>query len=113
LSLSLLTYTAIFGTASLVLRRSLVLGVAYIVVFEGILANIGFAVRRLTVLYYVRTLSVRWLDLSEGDWSINLDSDPSAVECLIVLAATAACLALLGSWIFSVREFRVKTPEGS
>jgi ABC-2 type transport system permease protein len=113
LALSLFTYTAMFGTLSLVLRRSLVLGVAYIVIFEGVLANIGFAVRRLTVLYYVRTLSVLWLDLPGGEWSIDPATGPGAVECLSWLAGAAIFLALLGSVIFSAREFRVKTPESS
>ena len=38
-------YIAIFGGLSLLVRRSLVLGVGYIVVFEGVLANIDFVIR--------------------------------------------------------------------
>lgn len=113
LALSQLTYTAMFGTLSLLLRRSLVLGVVYIVLFEGVLANIGFAVRRLTVLFYVRVLSIRWLGLSGDDWSISLDEAPGAVECLVCLAGAAAAMAIVGAVVFSVREFRVKTPEGN
>jgi ABC-2 type transport system permease protein len=113
LSLSLVTYTAMFGTLSLLLRKSLVLGVAYIVVFEGVLANIDFAVRHLTVMYYVRTLSIRWLDLSGTDWSIDPGTAPGVAECLVCLLGAAAVLALLGACVFSVREFRVKTPDGS
>jgi len=113
LSLSLLTYTSMFGVLSLAIRRSLVLGVAYIVVFEGLLANIDFAVRQLTVMYYVRTLSIRWLDVPGGDWSIDPSRAPGVAECLIALAGAAAIFAALGAWIFGIREFRVKTPEGS
>jgi ABC-2 type transport system permease protein len=113
LSLSLLAYIAIFGGLSLLIRRSLVLGVGYIVVFEGVLANIDFVVRHLTVMYYVRTLSVRWLDLPGADWSIDPATAPSAMTCLLTLFGIGAVLALLGSWLFSIREFRVKTPDGN
>jgi ABC-2 type transport system permease protein len=113
LSLSLLSYTSLFGLLSLAIRRSLVLGVAYILVFEGVLANIDFAVRGLTVMYYVRTLSIRWLGLDGRDWSIDPARAPGAGECLTTLVATALVFSLLGGWLFSSREFRVKTPEGS
>jgi ABC-2 type transport system permease protein len=113
LSLSLLDYIAIFGLLSLVVRRSLVLGIAYTVIFEGVLANIDFVIRHATVMYYLRTLSVRLLDLLGADWSIDLSSAPSTATCVLTMLATSLALALLGGWIFSVREFRVKTPEGS
>ena len=44
----------------LVMRRSLVIGVAYIVIFEGILAAFNTLARKLTVMYYFRVLVVRW-----------------------------------------------------
>jgi ABC-2 type transport system permease protein len=113
LSLSLLDYVALFGGLSLLVRRSLVMGVAYVVVFEGVLANIDFVVRHLTVMYYVRTLSIRWLGLPGADWSIDPARAPSVATCLLTLLGIGAVPALLGSWLFSVREFRVKTPEGS
>jgi ABC-2 type transport system permease protein len=113
LSLSLFTYTALFGALSLLTRRSLVLGVAYIVVFEGVVANIDFMIRHVTVMYYVRNLCVHWLGLREIDWSINPATAPSVTTCLLTLLGTGLVLALFGAWLFSVREFRVKTPEGS
>jgi ABC-2 type transport system permease protein len=113
LTLGLLAYVSVFGGLSLVVRRSLVVGVLYIGVLEGVVANIDFVVRHLTVMYYFRTLSVRWLDLSGADWSIDPSTAPSAATCLFTLFGIGGVLAVLGSWVFSVREFRVKTPEGS
>jgi len=118
--LSTVGYCALFGCISLFTRHSLVAGVAYVVIFEGVLANIDFAVRRLTFMYYFRALARRWVPLDwavitrGGDpWSINLAEAPTAAGCvwtvlLVSLAATA--LAML---TFASREFRVKTPEGS
>src|SRR5262249_20449553 len=45
LGLSLAAYVAIFGGLSLWVRRTLVVGAVYIVVFEGVIANIDFVVR--------------------------------------------------------------------
>jgi ABC-2 type transport system permease protein len=113
LALCLSAYVAVFGGLSLWARRTLVIGAIYIVVFEGVLANIDFVVRSATVMYYVRVLSVRWLDLPGSDWSIDLVTAPTAATCVITLLSATAILAILGAWSFSIREFRVKTPEGS
>jgi len=113
LSSSLFAYVAIFGALSLMVRRALVVGVGYIVVFEGALANIDFVMRRGTVMYYLRVLSVRWLDLAGTDWSIDPATAPSAITCLLTQIGIGVGCALLGSCVFSLREFRVKTPEGS
>jgi ABC-2 type transport system permease protein len=113
LALCLAAYVTIFGFLSLWVRRTLVIGTLYIVVCEGVLANIDFVFRNATVMYHVRVLSVRWLSLPGADWSIDVASAPSASTCLIALLATSATVAVLGAWIFSAREFRVKTPEAS
>ena len=82
-------------------------------VFEGALANIDFVMRTRTVMYYLRVLSVRWLDLAGADWSIDPATAPAATTCLLTLAGHRRGCALLGACVFSMREFRVKTPEGS
>jgi ABC-2 type transport system permease protein len=113
LALCLSAYVAIFGGLSLWVRRTLVIGAIYIVVFEGVLANIDFVVRSGTVMYYIRVLSVRWLELPGADWSIDLATAPTVSTCLMTLLSATAIIAVLGAWSFSTREFRVKTPEGS
>jgi ABC-2 type transport system permease protein len=113
LALSLSAYLSIFGGLSLWVRRTLVIGAIYIVVFEEVFANIDFVVREATVMYYIRVLAVRWLDMPGSDWSIDLATAPSAATCLIVLLSISAVFTLLGALTFGLREFRVKTPEGS
>jgi hypothetical protein len=83
------------------------------VIFEQATANFDFVVRHLTVLFYMRTLSVRWLHVPGANWSIDPATAPSAMECLVCLGTAALVLTALGAVIFSVREFRLKTPEGS
>jgi ABC-2 type transport system permease protein len=112
-ALALVSYCAVFGCMSLFARRSLVVGVAYIIVFEGVLANIDFAVRRLTVMYYFRVLAERWLDLRNPEWSLDLAQAPDLGACVQILAAASVLLTAVAALAFTMREFRLKTPEGS
>ncbi len=112
-ALSLLVYISLFGGLSLIFRWVLPMGVAYIVVFEGFCANIDFAVRRVTVLWYVRILAERWFGLHVTLWGINLEEAPSGIEALVTLATAALVMALAAAWLFGRRELRVKTPDGS
>ena len=111
-SLSLLVYVALFGGLGLVVRWVLPLGVGYIVVFEGVFANIDFMVRRFTVLWYVRILAERWLDLHIDSWSIDLAEAPGGIEALATLLTAALVLSVAFAWLFGRQEIHVKTPEG-
>lgn len=112
-------YCALFGFVGLLTRRSLIAGIGYIVVIEGFLANIDFVLRKLTIVYYVRTLVLRWLGLPdelrqryERNWSMDLQYIPMAPEAVRTLLIAAALVALLSAVLFARSEFRVKTPEG-
>lgn len=112
-ALGLLAYVSIFGALSLLVKRTLVVGVTYIIFFESVVANIDFIVRKATVMYYLRVLSMRWLDLRGAEWTIRLDTAASATECVLTLVIASTVITTLAAIYFGVREFRVKTPEGS
>jgi ABC-2 type transport system permease protein len=121
ITLTLTAYCALFGCMSLVVRYALFAGLLYSVVFEGILANVDFAVRKLTVMYYIRVLFERWLqpDWTKivgndyNPWGIKLSEAPSAGACLMTVLGASLVLTLIAMAAFTHREFRVKTPEGS
>jgi ABC-2 type transport system permease protein len=114
LALTQAAYCSLFAAVSLLLRRSMIVGLIYIVVFEGLLASFPTVARLLTVMYYFRVLSARWLEPAGiQEWSLDLATAPSNVRCVLTLAATSLVLALLGAVLMMRREFRVKTPEGS
>jgi ABC-2 type transport system permease protein len=114
LALAELTYCALFAAISLLTRWTLIVGLGYIIIFEGLLASFDTVARRLTVMYYLRVLLVRWLDPpGVASWAIDLATAPSARRCVLALAGVSAVLALLGALIMMRREFRMKTPEGS
>jgi ABC-2 type transport system permease protein len=114
MALSLVAYCSLFGLLSLFVRRSLVVGIGYIIVLEGMLGSWDFAARRLTVVYYFRVLVARWLDVQSGflhEWSLHLDTDPTAQQCVLILLIGSLVAAVLATQVFASREFYVKTPE--
>lgn len=113
MGLATAAYVSLFGCLSLMVRRSLVLGVAYILLFEGLFANVDFVVRKATVMWYVRVLAERWLGLHVSTWNIDLETAPSGTTSLLTLVIASLVATALAGAIVSIREFRVKTPEGS
>jgi ABC-2 type transport system permease protein len=114
LSLAQAGYCGLFGLMGLLMRRSLIVGVAYIFLFEGVLASLDTVARRLTIMYYFRVLILRWLNPADGkEWSIDLASAPDARTCVLTLLSVGLVLAVAAAFFFTGREFRMKTPEGN
>jgi ABC-2 type transport system permease protein len=113
LAVALLAYCGVFGLIGVFTSRSLVTGVIYIVLFEVTVANADLVVRKLTVVYYVRVLSARWLDVNPANWNVNQLTAPGSLECIVTLVMVALVTTLVAMRRFSRGEFRVKTPEGS
>jgi ABC-2 type transport system permease protein len=113
MALSLTGYVSLFGLLSLLVNRSLMVGVAYIVVFEWGLATMDFAVRKLTVVYYFRVLELRWLHPTLLQQTVDLTKSPSALAAVLTVLIASLVLTAIATAIFRTREFHVKTPEGS
>jgi ABC-2 type transport system permease protein len=118
MALAQVGYCALFGFLGLITRRSLIAGIAYIIAVEGVIANQDFVGRALTVVYYVRTLILRWVDLPadqlrrcQESWGMaDLEKLPSSGECVLTLLGFGAALSVLTAVLFARSEFRVKTP---
>lgn len=127
-SLAVTAYCSLFGLISLLTRRALVIGVVYIAVIEGLLANLPFGIRLVTVIYYARIIAYRTLDyvvttpyreenIAAEAWQLNLREDPQLLghpalsTCFLVLTLGSVVCTALAAWICSQREFHVKTPE--
>jgi ABC-2 type transport system permease protein len=114
MALAQVGYCGLFGLLGLVTRRSLLAGVAYIVIIEGLLASFDTVIRRLTVMYYFRVLALRWLEpASAKDWSIDLATAPEAMTCVLTLLGVGLVSSIVAAIFFAAREFRMKTPEGN
>ena len=110
-------YCALFGFLGLFTRRSLVAGVAYIAAVEGVLANLDFVGRQLTVVYYVRALFLRWLGPNDewlrrwkAAWGMDPATIPSAQKCVLIVALFGLTMTLLSAFRFAHMEIHVKTP---
>ena len=111
--LALVAYCSLFGCLSFLTRWPLVVGIGYTALFEGLLANIDFAIRRLTINYYFRVLIQEWVGKTVPDWNLHPDDTPTARSCVLILLGGSLVATALAMVIFTTREFRVKTPEGS
>jgi ABC-2 type transport system permease protein len=128
--LAVVAYCCLFGVMSLMTKHTLVLGFLYAAFFEGLLANLPFGVRLLSVIYYARLIAYRSLDFigttrggSKSDmaaevWQLDVRTDPSLLAhptlgtCVTVLVAGSFLCAALAAYLCSRREFHVKTPAG-
>ena len=114
LTLAQTAYCGLFGLLGLLMRRSLLVGVTYIVLFEGLLASLDTVARRLTIMYYFRVLVLRWLNPASGsEWSIDLATAPTAQNCVLTLLGVGIVTAIAAAIFFVSKEFRMKTPEGT
>jgi ABC-2 type transport system permease protein len=128
-SLAVVAYCSLFGLLSLVTKRTLMVGIVYIVAIEGVLANLPFGIRLVTVIYYARIVAFRTLDfvvqdphgrsenLADEAWQLNLEKDPQLLEhtelgtSIMILAIASLVCAILAAFLVWRREFYVKTPE--
>ena len=127
-ALAVSAYCCLFGLMSLLIKRTLVVGILYIGIFEGLFANLAFGVRLLTVIYYARMIAYRTLpfivptplgteNFAADAWQLDIQNDPKLLEhpqigtCLVVLIVGCVVCAVLAAIICSRREFNVKTPE--
>jgi ABC-2 type transport system permease protein len=129
--LAVTTYCCLFGLMSLLTRWALIVGILYAAIFEGLLANMPFGVRLMTIIYYTRLIAYRSLEFKTTEpngrvedmaaivWQLDTQTDPKLLEhpqlstCIIVLGAASLVLTMIAALICSQREFHVKTPQGN
>jgi ABC-2 type transport system permease protein len=129
LSLAAITYCSLFGLMSLLTRRTLIVGILYAVIIEGLLATFPLSLRWGTIIYHTRMIAYRTLDfvvtwprgreddVAAAAWMLNIETDPTlsehpqlATNILVLVGASVVCTAF-AAWLCSRREFHVKTPE--
>jgi ABC-2 type transport system permease protein len=131
-SLAVISYCCLFGLISLLTKRTLVMGILYAAIVEGVLANLPLSIRLITVIYYTRIIAYRTLsflvpipggfgtqNFAADAWQLDVLNDPKLLEhptvgsCLHVLLMASVVCTILAALLCSKREFHVKTPEKS
>ncbi len=127
-ALAVVAYCCLFGLLGLLTRRVLIAGIIYISLVEGILANLPFAIRLITVIYYTRLITYRVLsftvpvdggaqNLAADSWQLNVTHDPALQHyphtwaCLTILLIGSVVCSFLAALRCANREFYVKTPD--
>ena len=128
-SLAVIAYCSLFGLMSLLTKRTLIVGVIYTVVIEGVLANLPFSIRLATVIYYTRVIAYRTLEfivtsprggtenIAAEAWQFDVRRDPDLLAhpqvttCIAVLLVSSLVFTAIAAVICSRREFHVKVPE--
>ena len=127
-ALAVVAYCCLFGLMGLLTRRVLIAGIIYIALVEGLLANLPFAIRLISVIYYTRLITYRLLsfivpvgpgtqNLAADTWQLNIANDPTLKNyphtwaCLTILLIGSAACSILAALLCTNREFYVKTPD--
>jgi ABC-2 type transport system permease protein len=127
-SLAVVAYCCLFGLMSLLTRWTLIVGILYAAIFEGLLANLPLSIRMITVIYYARMIAYRSLgfigmtpngpfNIAAPVWRIDVEADPTLSEipqvgtCVLILLVASLVCSMLAAYLCSRREFHVKTPE--
>jgi ABC-2 type transport system permease protein len=87
--LSTVGYAGLFIGLGLVVRRALVWGLLYVLVWEGVIANIGIGPSRLSIHLYARSL------LESIDGATPSKGAVAAGVAVVVVVAVAACALAL------------------
>lgn len=89
-------YAAVFVTVGLLLKRALVAGVIYILVWEGAIATVAPAAERFSMTAWGRAISDGGIYGLQTDLRPTLDPTTGAIALLVVTALAV----LLGAWRF-------------
>lgn len=105
-------YTALFTLLGVAVKRAGLLGLAYLVVWEGVVASSPLLFRYATVAYWVRSIIAN-SDLASGDPGGNplagaVATTPESLAALTVIVLVAT---VLGALWFGGREFAGPEPE--
>jgi len=108
--LSVPAYTAVFALlGTIAVARALVVGIVYIVFFEGFLSLVPAVINSLTISYYLRSLAVGVSGIEVPTFIERIVGNESPASCVMVIAAITAIGVGLAALIVSRREFA--TPD--
>ena len=100
-------YSAMFAALGTLMKRPVLVGLAYTFVVEGFLGNLPGATRGITVQHYLK--SYVWADASElarrMPFFISEADLATPTEALVTLALILVGAIALGAWLIARRQF--------
>lgn len=106
LALGTAVYTALFAACGALVKRPVLFGLGYTIVFEGLLANLPGSNQKISVLYYLKSLLVRGdLELGQLEEAFFAFQPATPGDALLKLLLILVVGLALGSWRLARREF--------
>ena len=99
--------TALFVLFGTVLARSLYLGLAYVVLVEGVLGNAVGAQSPYTITYHARNLLSEWSGARVPSGVLGEFPEPAAQSVLTLLVVAVVALVAAGAWV-ETREYGLR-----
>jgi ABC-2 type transport system permease protein len=96
--LGTLAYSAVFLALGLKLRRALPWGLAYILIWEGVLANAGQGLARIALSLSTRSVAFRAFHNAEETMDVKF-AFASSTGVMVLIGATAVFLGLTLRWL--------------
>lgn len=107
-----LAYTSAFAMLGVVTRRATLVGLAFIVAWEGVVAGSGLIFRTWTLAYWVRSILINGGGTPADALRDTIAQGPAGTATsLLVLAGVAVGAALAGAIWFSRQELAGPEPE--
>ena len=110
--LASIAYSAVFSMiGTITYRRAMVVAVAYVMVWEGFVANLPALINQLTIQHHLKSIGIDWLS-----WVFPLDRDEftgifgeihPAFSLWMLGALTFGCL-FVGSYVIANRQYVTK-----
>jgi len=101
----MLAYGAVFLTASLFFGRAILIGMVYIIVWEGTFSRISVLTTDLSIRHYASNFAANIVDLPQFTNTLSLESS------LIVLLTITIGMLIVAVWRFSSMEFSGSSDE--
>jgi ABC-type transport system involved in multi-copper enzyme maturation permease subunit len=114
IALAAFAYAAVFALMGVVFhRRAMVFAMAYVILFEVLVAQIPAIINQLTVRHHLTALAVKWLDFRHiGDEELPdfildqmLGMHEPDWKNIVMVAATAALALMASMWVIGSREY--------
>ncbi len=104
-----LAYSAVFSTIGTIFqKRAMVFGAGYVILSEGILANVPAIISRFTVRFHLQAIAADWFGwfhpIPEQEYKL-LFGDYSTGFHLAWLAIATVAMLLIGSAIITARQY--------
>lgn len=91
---AVVAYVAVFTVFAVYLKRSIVWGLAYILIFEGFIASAGAGIARFSIRKYTRSILQDQVGIPSNNWNYSVGYSLAVLAGVVVVAVVLAARRL-------------------